>query len=64
MLFEFDPDTQERVWQELFEMEDTHDVAYLGDDRMAIANMREYNESTGVSNNRIVIYNRSTDEFT
>ncbi len=64
VLFEFDPDTQERVWQERFEMEDTHDVAYLGDDRMAIANMREYNETTGVSNDRIVIYNRSTDEVT
>ena len=64
LLFEFDPDTQERVWEERFDMTDTHDVAYLGDDRIAIANMREWNESAGVSDDRIVIYNRSTGEFT
>jgi hypothetical protein len=63
-VFEFDPDTQERVWQEQFEMTDTHGVAYLGDDRIAIANMREWNESAGVSEDRVVVYNRSTDEFT
>ena len=64
LVFEFDPDTQERVWEERFDMTDTHDVAYLGDDRIAIANMREWNESAGVSDDRIVIYNRSTGEFT
>jgi hypothetical protein len=64
LVFEFDPDTQERVWAERFDMTDTHDVAYLGDDRIAIANMREWNESTGKSDDRIVIYNRSTGEFT
>ena len=64
VLFELDPDTRERVWQERFNMTDTHDVAYLGDDRIAIANMREWNESAGVSDDRIVIYNRSSGEFT
>jgi hypothetical protein len=64
VLFELDPDTQERVWEERFDMTDTHDVAYLGDDRIAIANMREWNESAGVSDDRIVIYNRSSGEFT
>ncbi|SDZ78559.1 hypothetical protein SAMN04488065_0295 [Haloplanus vescus] len=64
VVFEFDPDTQERVWSERFEMTDTHGVAYLGDDRIAIANMRAWNESAGVSDDRIVVYNRSTDEFT
>ncbi len=64
VLFELDPDTRERVWQARFEMTDTHDIAYLGDDRIAIANMRAYNESTGVSDDRVVIYNRSTGEFT
>ncbi|MFB6256870.1 MAG: aryl-sulfate sulfotransferase, partial [Haloplanus sp.] len=63
-LFEFDPDAGKRVWQERFDMTDTHAVAYLGDDRIAIANMREWNESTGVSNDRVVVYNRSTDEIT
>jgi hypothetical protein len=64
VVFEFDPDTQERVWQERFEMTDTHGVAYLGDNRIAIANMREWNESASVSEDRVVVYNRSTDEFT
>ena len=64
LLFEFDPDTQERVWEERFDMTDTHDVTSLGDDRIAIANMREWNESAGVSDDRIVIYNRSTGEIT
>ena len=64
VVFELDPDTQERVWQERFEMTDTHDVAYLGDDRIAIANMRQWNESAGRSDDRIVVYNRSSEEFT
>lgn len=64
VVFEFDPDTRERVWQERFDMTDTHGVAYLGDDRIAIANMREWNDSAGVSDDRVVVYDRSTDEIT
>jgi len=64
VVFEFDPDAEERVWQERFDMTDTHGVAYLGDDRIAIANMREWNESTGVSGDRVVVYDRSTEEIT
>jgi len=64
VLFELDPDTQERVWQQRFNMTDTHDVAYLGDDRIAIANMRQWNESAGRSDDRVVVYNRSSEEFT
>ena len=64
VVFEFDPDTRERVWQERFDMTDTHGVAYLGDDRIAIANMCEWNDSAGVSDDRVVVYDRSTDEIT
>ncbi len=64
VIFEFDPGTEERVWQERFDMTDTHGVASLGDDRIAIANMRAWNESTGVSEDRIVVYDRSTGEVT
>ncbi|WP_233560567.1 aryl-sulfate sulfotransferase [Halobellus sp. Atlit-38R] len=64
VVFELNPETQERVWQERFNMTDTHDVAYLAEDRIAIANMREWNASAEVSDDRIVIYNRSTGEFT
>jgi len=64
VVFELNPETQERVWEERFNMTDTHDVAYLGDDRIAIANMRAWNASAEVSDDRVVIYNRSTGEFT
>jgi len=64
LVFEFDPDARERVWQERFAMTDTHDVAYLGDDRIAIANMREWNATTEVSDDRVVVYNRSKGEIT
>ena len=64
LVFELDPDTQERVWEKRFNMTDTHDVTAIGENRIAIANMREWNESAGVSDDRIVVYNRSTDEIT
>ena len=64
VVFEFDPETRERVWSERFDMTDTHGVAALGDDRIAIANMREFNESSGVSGDRVVVYDRSTEEIT
>ena len=64
VVFEFDPDARERVWQERFDMTDTHGVAYLGDDRIAIANMRAWNDSADASGDRVVVYDRSTDEIT
>ncbi|WP_411967774.1 aryl-sulfate sulfotransferase [Haloferax sp. YSSS75] len=64
VIFELDPETRERVWEKEFDMEDTHDVDALGDDRLLIANMREWNESSGESGDRIVVYNRSSDEIT
>ncbi len=61
---EYDPEAGERVWGELFpEMVDTHDVAYLDEHEIAIANMRNYDESAGVSDDRVVIYNRTKDEI-
>ncbi|MFB6250168.1 MAG: aryl-sulfate sulfotransferase [Halobellus sp.] len=64
LVFELNPGTQQRVWEKRFNMTDTHDVAYIGENRIAIANMREWNESADVSDDRIVVYNRSTDEIT
>ena len=62
---EYDPDAGERVWGRLFpEMVDTHDVTPLGEHEIAIANMRNYDEEAGVSNDRVVIYNRTRDEIT
>ncbi|MFK8214569.1 aryl-sulfate sulfotransferase [Haloferax volcanii] len=64
VVFELDPDTRERVWEQRFDMEDTHDVDAFGGDELLIANMREWNDSAGVSEDRIVVYNRTTDEIT
>ncbi|WP_254839485.1 aryl-sulfate sulfotransferase [Natronomonas marina] len=62
---EYDPETGERIWGERFpEMVDTHDVAYLNDEEIAIANMRNYDEEAGVSDDRVVIYNRTQGEIT
>ena len=64
VVFEFNRTTKTRVWQKRFEMEDTHDIDYLGENRFVIANMREWNESADASDDRVVIYNRSTDAIT
>jgi len=62
---EYDPETDERVWGERFpEMVDTHDVASLNDEEIAVANMRNYDEEAGVSDDRVVVYNRTRGEVT
>ena len=62
---EYDPETDERVWGERFpEMADTHDVASLNDEEIAIANMRNHDEESGVSDDRVVVYNRTRGEIT
>jgi len=57
-----DADTREVVWTESFPFEDTHDVADLGDGELLVANMRNYDEDRGVSNDRLLVYDRETDE--
>jgi hypothetical protein len=62
---EYDPVAQEFVWSELFpEMVDTHDVASIDEHEIAIANMRNYNGSSGTSDDRVVVYNRTRGEIT
>ncbi|EMA55587.1 arylsulfotransferase family protein [Halococcus salifodinae] len=62
VVFELDPDSRERVWTERFDAEDTHDVDLINGDQLLVANMREYNGSSGVSNDRLFVYDRGTDE--
>ncbi|ELZ94939.1 hypothetical protein C440_07682 [Haloferax mucosum ATCC BAA-1512] len=64
VVFELNPETQERVWEHRFDMEDTHDVDAFGEDRLLIANMREWNDSADESDDRIVVYNRTSGEIT
>lgn len=63
VVFELDPDSQKRVWTERFDAEDTHDVDLINGDQLLVANMREYNGSSDVSNDRLFVYDRSKDEI-
>ncbi|WP_224270268.1 arylsulfotransferase family protein [Haloprofundus salinisoli] len=64
LVYELNPETEERVWQEEFDIEDTHDATMLNDEEIAVANMRQWNDSAGRSDDRIFIYNRTTGEIT
>ncbi len=63
VLFEYDPENRTRVWEERFDAEDTHDADLIGEDEILFANMREYDEETGMSDDRVFVYDRSTDEI-
>ncbi|WP_135533484.1 aryl-sulfate sulfotransferase [Halostella pelagica] len=60
VVFEFDPETNDPVWTEQYDLEDTHNVDYISDDRLLVANMREY--ENGVSNDRLFIADNATGE--
>ncbi|QZY00180.1 aryl-sulfate sulfotransferase [Halobaculum rubrum] len=60
---EIDRETREPVWTERFDFKDTHDVDMLPNGNLLIANMREWNEEAQRSDDRILVYNRSTDEI-
>ena len=64
VVYELNPETQERVWQKRFNITDTHDVDVLSEDEIVVANMREWNSSSKTSNDRIFVYNRTTEEVT
>ncbi|WP_135824965.1 arylsulfotransferase family protein [Halorussus ruber] len=57
LVYELNPETQERVWTERLPIHDTHDVDLINGDQLLVANMREprYDD-------RIFVYNTTTDE--
>jgi hypothetical protein len=59
VVLELDPETGEEVWSETLDIDDTHDVDVLSEDRLLVANMREFED--GVSNDRVFVYDRSND---
>ena len=63
-VFELDPETGERVWQETFDALDTHDADLVRGNSIALANMRNYDEDAGENRDRLFVYNRTTDEVT
>ncbi len=56
-----DPDTREEVWIERLPYRDTHDLDYLPGNRLLVANMRNYNATTGLNDDRLLVYNMTTD---
>jgi len=61
-VFEYDPETGERVWTEQFGIEDTHDADLLPNGDLVVANMRETTD--GVADDGVFVYNRTTGERT
>ena len=59
----WDPNTNETIWSRTFDWEDTHDVDLINGDQLLVANMRNYNETSGKNNDRLLIYDLSEDEI-
>ncbi|MFW5919956.1 MAG: arylsulfotransferase family protein [Halanaeroarchaeum sp.] len=69
-VYRLDPETKERDWEVTLDLTDTHDVDLINGDQLLVANMRQWNGSADVSNDRLAIYdisgviNGSQDEVT
>jgi hypothetical protein len=59
LVYERNPETGERVWQQRLNIIDTHDVDLINDDQLLVANM--YNTKNGQSHDRIFIYDLGND---
>lgn len=62
-VYELNRDNRERVWQETLPFHDTHDIDVYNETHLAIANMRQWNESCQCSNDRVVLYDRTEGEI-
>lgn len=64
-VYEFDPKTGERVWEKQFDALDTHDAdLYAGGRKIAVANMRNFDEDAGENHDRAFVYDRKKGERT
>ncbi|SEO53709.1 Arylsulfotransferase (ASST) [Halogranum amylolyticum] len=62
LVYEYNPDTEEAVWVERLDTDDTHDVDMMENGDLVVADIRNW--ENGTSEDRIFVYNRSTDEIT
>jgi hypothetical protein len=62
VFYELDVATGEWVWSRTLNITDTHDADMLDRHRILIANMRNYEEESGENDDRILIYNRTSEE--
>lgn len=56
-----EPDTRTVKWSETLSLRDTHDVTLTENGNLLVANMR--NTENDVSNDRLYVYNRTTEEI-
>ncbi|MFB6207028.1 MAG: aryl-sulfate sulfotransferase [Haloglomus sp.] len=61
VVFSYDPATDAVAWSERLPYRDTHDVDLINGDQLLVANMRAYNSTTDVPNDRVLVYDRATD---
>jgi hypothetical protein len=52
-----------RVRERRFDAEDTHDVDLIDGDRLLVANMRNWNDTAGRSDDRLFVYDLETDRI-
>ena len=64
LVYELNPDSHERVWSRRLPIHDTHDVDRLSEDELVVAAMREWDEETETSHDRVFVYNLTTDTVT
>ena len=63
IFYEFDPQTQEVVWAKRLDTADTHDADLINNgSEILVADMRNYNESAERNDDRLFVYNRTTEE--
>ena len=62
VVYEFDPETQERVWTERFDLVDIHDIDLINGDELLVAGIN-YDENRP-SRDRVFVYNRTTEKVT
>nr|WP_255199014.1 aryl-sulfate sulfotransferase [Halorarius litoreus] len=58
----WDPESQQTQWSRTFDWEDTHDIDLVNGDQLLVANMRNYNETTGNNNDRLLLYDLGENE--
>jgi hypothetical protein len=65
-VYEYDPDADEIVWYEYFEgVHDTHDADLINNGtEILVANMRNYDTTSEVNEDRIFVYDREQEEIT
>lgn len=62
LVYELNPQTQEAIWTERLDTDDTHDVDVLDNGDLVVADMRNW--KNGTPEDRLFVYNRTTDEIT